>query len=154
MMNYSEIPADLQPINNRHINAVDKLYRMHVGASTHLTAVSDGCFELETRIDHRKRPISVEQLAKNIARSWQSIPELSSCPQCLIRIYQSAGPTGFFVPAKELRGDGPNSLAKALFTKFQQMGEAEKLPAPLIAEYSIPLVPRAGSPKEEAQPGN
>ena len=142
MLEYSEIPEELKPINHRHIHAIDKLYRMHAGASTHLTALHDGVFELETRIDHRKRNVSNERFAENIARSWHRNAELRACLECRIRFYQSAGPSGFTIPTKRVKGKGPETLAQVVLPLFKQMAEAQKLPAPLIAEYSISLAPK------------
>ena len=144
MLPYSEIPEDLKPVNKRHINSIDKLYRMHAGASTHLTRLGDGVFELETRISERPRPISVEQMIHNIAHSWHRNPELASCHTCRVRVYQSAGPTGFAISAKGYRGPGgldTEALDKALYEMAQRIMAADKLPAPLIAEFTIPLTP-------------
>lgn len=154
MLEYSEIPDELKPINDRHIPRSDKFFRMFAGASTHLTALHEGCFELETRIDHRKRKVSDEQLARNIARSWSHNPELSSCSECIVRFYQSAGPTGFAVPAKKIKETGTEGLARILMAKFRAMAEAEKQPAPLIAEYSIALTPDSGSPQADTHSRN
>ena len=150
MTPYSEIPEGLKPINKRHINSVDKLFRMHAGASTHLTGLNDGVFELETRISKRPRPISVEQMIRNIARSWHGNPELASCHTCRVRVYQSAGPTGVAVPAKNYRGEeglDSDAFKNAVWQMLQQMRLAEELPAPLIAKFTISLT-RDEQPKK------
>lgn len=154
MLDYSDIPNELKPINDRHIPASDKWFRMFAGASTHLTALHDGVFELESRIDQRKRKVCNEQLAHNIAKSWSRNPELSSCRKCIVRFYQSAGPTGFAVPAKEITEAEPAGLAQILMAKFRAMAEAEELPAPFLAEYSIALTSESVSCCEDKQSQN
>lgn len=144
MTPWSDIPEALQSVNDRHINSVDKLYRMHAGASTHLTSISGGVFTLETKADGRKRPIPLQQLARNIADSWHREPELASCHACRVLVFQSAGPVGFAIPVRDHHRGGRldrDSLTAALLEMMRRVNEADRLPAPLAAEFTFTLTP-------------
>ena len=142
MSSHSDLPDFLRAINRRHVNTVDKFFRMFVGASSTLTDLDGSVFDLEIKVDRRVASDSLRQLAGNMARSWHRNPELEGCRECRVRILRQEGPTGFAIPAAEVGRAGDERTGSIVSEMLRQLDESGQLPAPLVSELRVRLTPR------------
>ena len=143
--NNNHPPIDIDELNNRHINAIDKLYRMHAGASSRVVDICDDCFELRVELSQRVLPEKRERIIFNITNSWFRNHELADCKRVIVRVYETPSPVGFSIEPDRSVEDPIKELAAAIRENFKLMKEAEKLPKLLIGEYTgkIPLEDRS-----------
>jgi hypothetical protein len=107
---------NLKAINTRHMHAIDKMYRMFAGLSSHLLAYEEGTLTLQ--VHHSKRwtkdPLTT---AKQLAESWFfHNPEFKDAHTYSVYVHSSTYETGFFfTPAKRKDNDSLfTELSKAI----------------------------------------
>lgn len=85
-MNQEEISL----INKRHINEVDKLYRMHGGLSSELIGFSQNCIHLKISVSKRWDK-SKNDTALQLAESWRNNnKELSEANKYEVSIFDGS----------------------------------------------------------------
>lgn len=91
----------LRTIRKRHIDRVDKHYRMRAGLASVLTGYTAGMLGIEIRVYKRwRKPLN--ETAQEIARNWRAEPELQNARSYRVWIYKATHPVGFWIPAQEL----------------------------------------------------
>ena len=85
----------LSAINDRHMHAIDKMYRMFAGLSSHLLAYEEGTLTLQ--VHHSKRwPKDPVTTAQQLAESWIRFnPELKEAHTYMVYVHASGSETGF-----------------------------------------------------------
>lgn len=112
---------DIRAISIRHVNRIDKLYRMHGGLASVLVSYQSVVIELEIRHSSKwGKPPDVT--ARQLAECWRkSNPELSDAVAFVVHIYEISTSPGFSVPAKKLTSqealDSLFDLLKAMANK-------------------------------------
>jgi len=92
-------PQELRALCSEHLHRSGKFFQMFEGTSSELTLYENGILHLEIRTPGRGR-FPVEQLARNIAKSWAYGPKLSGATGYVVQVYKANSPSGFFVDAK------------------------------------------------------
>ena len=90
----------LEDINNRHVYAVDKWFRMFAGFSSSLKDYRDDIVFLEVRNTERKFK-SDSDLAARVIRSWEGFTvkrKLRTAVAYVVFVYSTRQSTGFVVP--------------------------------------------------------
>ncbi|MDA0195590.1 MAG: hypothetical protein O2887_08070 [Bacteroidetes bacterium] len=103
-------------ISQRHILSVDKMYRMHAGVSSSLTAVKEGIVYLEVNVNikwlEKKSPLKT---AKQFADSWRhGNKELRAASGYIVNIFQTNRIAGFTLPAKKWNSRLADELRKKM----------------------------------------
>ena len=111
---------ELSAINSRHAHAVDKLYRMFAGLSSHLLSYEEGVITLQ--IHHSPRwPKDPLTTAKQLARCWfQFNKELRDAHSYTVYIHPMDQETGAVVSVYK---KDRKTLAAELYEASAKMGE-------------------------------
>lgn len=104
-------PQELSALLNEHVHRAGKFFQMFCGTSSRLTLYENGILHLEIRVPGERGGISVEQLARNIAKSWSFGTKLSGATGYKVHIYKANHPSGFVVDAE---GSDHEVLARTL----------------------------------------
>jgi len=93
-------PQELSALFNEHVHRAGKFFQMFCGTASRLTLYEKGILHLEIRAPGEGVRISVEQLARNIAKSWSYGERLGGATGYKVYIYRSNHPAGFVVDAE------------------------------------------------------
>jgi hypothetical protein len=104
-------PQELRALYTEHVHRAGKFFQMFCGTSSRLTLYENGILHLEIRVPGEVRGISIEQLARNIAKSWSYGVRLNGATGYKVHIYKANHPAGFVVDAK---GSDSEVLVKTL----------------------------------------
>jgi len=133
---------DIAALNDRHINSIDKLYRMYAGTSSHVLAVGDDHFVLHVQVFDGHSPERRESLIFNITKAWRRNPELEHCRRVHVRVVKSQAPAGLCVDPMLHGGVKSEEFISRFAAQIRAIVAADKLPKILLAEYEgdLPLV--------------
>lgn len=110
MKNLNLSSEKIEAINDDHIHAIDKLYRMHAGISSRLVSVKQGVALIEVDTNS-KWPKSNEVTASQFIESWNNHnPDLMEVDGWEVRIYINKKIAGFTISVNEI--DSPELQEK------------------------------------------
>ena len=127
--------VDLDTLNRRHISAVDKFYRMFAGASSRVTRVGGGSFDLRVELSSRVPEDERDGLVRKITMSWRHNRVLKRCERVRVQVFLSPSAQGFHLAVNPSANDPKAELAQAAKEQIARMGKAEGQPKQLFAEY-------------------
>ena len=104
-------PQELGDLCNEHVHRAGKFFQMFCGTASRLTLYEDGILHLEIRVPGEVVRISVEQLARNIAKSWSYGERLNGATGYRVHIYKANHPAGVVV---DTEGSDHEVLARTL----------------------------------------
>jgi hypothetical protein len=104
-------PQELSALYREHVHRAGKFFQMFCGTASRLTLYENGILYLEIRVPEEGGDISIEQLAKNIAKSWSYGVRLNGATGYKVHIYKANNPAGFVL---DPRGADRQALAETL----------------------------------------
>ena len=132
---------DIKAISRRHVNRIDKLYRMHGGLSSELLSYESEVIELEIR-KGKRWPKVPKVTARQLADCWKSSNhELSGAVAFVVHIYEQTAPTGFSVPADQLKNNDAISALAEIIRNMMESPVADILITTVRGRFDDPLPP-------------
>jgi len=133
-----EDKIDIKAVSQRHVSSIDKLYRMHGGLSSELISYDSGVIELEIR-KGKWWPKTPEVTARQLAECWKSRNrELSDAVAFVVHIYEEKTPTGFSVPADQLKNKDAISVLAETIRQMIEAPRADILIATVRGRFDNP----------------